>query len=474
LIVLSRAQVRLFRSVLRRSVVEQVPRGEWPLVLCEAGEPGLRLSALRGDVGLCYREAGERTADTLVFRSSVLQQIEGRTPDPVTLEQAAPGKGRARWDEGAVPRVVDFETVTADSAPTLPRAPSEWAAMPDGFLTVMDEATQTTAKESGRFALSRIQIKGRAGQVVATDGKALLIQGGFRFPWSDDLLVPRVSAFGLRELAEERPVAIGRTERHVAVRAGRWTFWLAIDTSSRYPDAQTVVPRPSAGACRLSLNAADAAFLAQALPKLPGQDDDHSPVTFDLGRKALVRARAQGGDAVTEVELSRSRVEGSATLCIDRTILRRALQLGFVEVLVCKPDTPLLFRDSRRVFVTMPLDRQSALAPSPDAVRIASPVSGPSPTRKPSEQPPRGRRSPTMPASHASNDPPSATRGNGAPAEGGPSLTELIAEAETLRASVQESSARLTRLIAGLKQHKRASLAMRAAVQSLRQLKLDG
>ena len=473
MIVIPRTLARLFRSVLRRSVVEQVPRGEWPLVRCEAGQPGLRLSTQRGDIGLCYREAGERAADTLVFRSSVLQQVEGRTLEPVTLEQVAAGKGRARWDEGAVPRVLDFETVTPDSIPTVPQVPFEWVAMPDGFLTVMDEATRTTAKESARFALSRIQLKGRGGQVVATDGKQLLIQGGCHFPWRDDVLVPRVPAFGLRELVEERPVAIGRTESHVAVRAGRWTFWLAIDTSSRYPDVEAVVPTPSAGACRLSLDAADAAFLASALPKLAGQDDDHSPVTLDLGRNVLVRARAQGGDAVTEVELSRSRVEGSATLCIDRTNLRRALQLRFAEVLVCKPDTPLLFRDKRRVFVTMPLDKQSALAPSPDAVRIASSVSAPSPTQKSSEQP-RGRRRPTMPASHANNDPPSASRGNGATAEGCPSITELIAEAEALRASVQESSARLTRLIAGLKQHKRASLAMRAAMQSLRQLKLDG
>jgi hypothetical protein len=472
-IVIPRTLARLFRSVLRRSVVEQVPRGEWPLVLCEAGQAGLRLSAQRGDVGLCYREAGERAEDTLVFRSSVLQQIEGRTPEPVTLEKTAAGKGRARWDEGAVPRVVDFETVTPDSTPTVPQTPSELAAMPDGFLTVLDKAARTTAKDSGRFALARVQLKGRAGQVVATDGKALLIQGGYRFPWPDDLLVPRVPAFGLRELAEERPVAIGRTESHVAVRAGRWTFWLAIDTSSRYPDVQAVVPRPSAGACRLSLDPEDAAFLASALPKLPGQDD-HSPVTLDLGHHVLVRARAQGGDAVTEVELSRSRVEGSATLCIDGTNLRRALQLGFAEVLVCKPDTPILFRDRRRVFVTMPLDKQSALAPSPDAVRIASPVSSPSPTQKQSEQPRRERRSPIIPAPHPNNDPPPGTRGNGSSAEGCPSIMEMIAEAEALRTSLQESSDRLARLLAGLKQHKRVSRAMRAAVQSLRQLKLDG
>ena len=107
--------------------------------------------------------------------------------------------------------------------------------MPDGFVVALDEATRTTAKESSRFALSRMQLRGRPGQVVATDGKQLLIQGGFRLPWIDDVLVARISAFGLRELSEQSPVAVGRIEGHVAVRAGRWTFWLAIDPASRFP-----------------------------------------------------------------------------------------------------------------------------------------------------------------------------------------------------------------------------------------------
>jgi hypothetical protein len=258
------------------------------------------------------------------------------------------------------------------------------------------------------------------------------------------------------------------------MRAGRWTFWLAIDSSSRFPDAQAVVPKPSAVTCRLFLDEADVAFLVNALPKLPGQDDDHSPITLDLGREVLVRARAQNGDAVTEVELSRSRVEGNPTRhCLDRTNLRRALQMGFTEVFICQAESPVLVRDRRRVFVFMPLDKQSALAPSPDAVRITSPSIAPSATEKGPEQTREGRIK-TMPAPHPNNEPPSATRGNGASAEGCPSIMELIAEADALRACLQESSDRLARLLAGLKQHKRVSRAMRAAVQSLRQLKLDG
>jgi hypothetical protein len=471
-IVLPRALARLFRTVLRRSV-DQGPRREWPLIQCQASAAGLRLSALRGAVGVCYHEAGDHPEDALVFRSWVLEQIEGRTSDPVTLEQIAAGKARARWNEDAAPRIIDFETVTLDRAPSVPLLPSKWEPMTDHFLMTLDEAARSTAKESARYALTCVQLRGRAGQVIATDGKQLLIQDGFRFPWVEDFLVPRVPAFGLRELSLETPIAVGRTEQDVVVRAGRWTFSLAIDTTSRFPDAQSVVPKPSAVTCRLFFDEADAAFLVQALPKLPGQDNDHSPVTLDLNRQALLRVRSREGCTVTEIELSRSRVEGKAVrLCLDRTNLRRALQLGFTEVLVREPDTPVLCRDRHRLFVFVPLDKQEVLTPSKEAVRIPSSSIASSPLPKPLEQH-RERRKPTMPSPHANHDPSSTSRVNGASAECGPTIAELVAEAEALRTIFQDSSARLSRLIAGLKQLKRQSQAMRAAVQSLRQLKLD-
>ncbi len=44
-----------------------------------------------------------------------------------------------------------------------------------------------------------------------------LIHEGFTFPWPDDVFVPPVAAFGLKELArQERPRAGGVAERAVA------------------------------------------------------------------------------------------------------------------------------------------------------------------------------------------------------------------------------------------------------------------
>ena len=53
------------------------------------------------------------------------------------------------------------------------------------------------------------------------------------------------------------------------------------------------------------------------------------------------------------------------------------------------------------------------------------------------------------------------------------SIVDLIGEAEELRTAVLDVSGRLSRLLAGLKQHRRQSRAVQAAMQSLKQLKLD-
>jgi hypothetical protein len=173
--------------------------------------------------------------------------------------------------------------------------------------------------------------------------------------------------------------------------------------------------------------------------------------------------------------------------------LRQALQLGFTEVNVCGPDKPLVCRDRRRVYVMMPLDQESSLPPSPGMTRIASanhaevrPTPPPErsrvpqrlrvvhPDAHPDTHPTPERSTETMPNPHSNGPEPSGKTdlANGRP-EPGPSIADLIGEAEALRTSLQDALVRLSRLLAGLKHHHRQSRAMRAAVQSLRLLKLD-
>src|SRR5262249_35013177 len=152
----------------------QQSRGAWPLVLCRAGRDGLTLHARAGGVAVRYHVPGERPAAAVSFPASVLAAFEGATPAPAMLEPVSPKEGRARRDDGGVPRELAFEAEPPDRVPPFPEPPAAWAELPGSFLEALQQASLTAAKESARFAVTRLQLRGRRGEVVGTDGRQLL------------------------------------------------------------------------------------------------------------------------------------------------------------------------------------------------------------------------------------------------------------------------------------------------------------
>ena len=175
--------------------------------------------------------------------------------------------------------------------------------------------------------------------------------------------------------------------------------------------------------------------------------------------------------------LTGSRVSGPQLRAVlDRRYLLRALQLGFRQVRLAGPSRPLLCRDENRTYLFMPLDAAAVLPPSPDALRV---LSGNKHDTTPSErQGSPERRKPLMPSPTPAGPP----HRNGdvrslqsvTPAAASEPTPDPVAEAEALRELLQEAQGRLSRLLAALKQQRRTSRALQAAVQSLRHLRLDG
>ena len=155
---------------------------------------------------------------------------------------------------------------------------------------------------------------------------------------------------------------------------------------------------------------------------------------------------------------------------VNRPVARSesALRFGLTELHVTKPDVPIVARDKQRHFVWVPLDPKPAILPSRDAICIASTVN-----RIPSNEP-QPSRSNAMPAPPSNGHAAHNTADTSAIGQRSQSIVDLIAEAEELRTVVLDASSRLSRLLTGLKQHRRQSRAVQAAMQSLKQLKLDG
>ena len=279
MIVLPRCLARRFRAVLRRCA----PHGPPPPVLLRATAESLALESVPGDAALRLEHPGRQVPGLLALRADVLARFEAATDDPVTLEGAGPGEGRASWYAGGSPRAAAFATLDPAVLTPFPDAPAKLATLPAAFLGAMADAARVAAREPTRYALQRVLLRGRTGEVVATDGKQLLVQAGFPFPWKDDALVPRLDVWGSRELPREGPVSAGRTDTHVLVRAGPWAFALEVGRGARYPPFEGVLPRPGTAAGTLRLAREDLAALARELPGLGGPAARQAPVTLDLG-----------------------------------------------------------------------------------------------------------------------------------------------------------------------------------------------
>jgi hypothetical protein len=258
--------------------------------------------------------------------------------------------------------------------------PGSFSACESGILKALDDAVRTAAHDATKYVTNKIQLRGGTGEIIATDGRQLLCQSGYSFPWTEGVLIPQVQLFGWRGFAACDSVEIGKTADYVCCRAGTWTLWLAIDKAGRYPDVEKVTPATSANGSNVRIDEEDAAFLAKSLSRLPGQDVENSPVTLDLNGHVSVRARGTGDESSTEVILSRSLSSGKAIrYASNRCYLARALELGLREGHFTSPDSPVLFSDDRRRFVWMGFARNDALAPQDDDIRIDSGSGSPVP-----------------------------------------------------------------------------------------------
>ena len=451
--------VRQYRAVVRKSVLAADPRGPCPVVVCSAGRRGLTLSCRQGNIGVRHRTPGSFSAGTVALPYSTLAELEAQG-EMVELEQTGPFKGRASWQGSEGPRSLDFDTADPASLPPAPEPARNAVALEPGFLSALDDAARTASRDAERYATNLVQLRGRDGTLVATDGRQLLLQGGFRFPWKDDQYLPALPVFGSRELPRDASVDLGLAKDRITLGVGPWLFDFGVRHQVRFPDVDRVVPGDGTAPSRLRLDAEDIEALTRNLPGLPGRDDPRRPVTLDLGKAVVIRSGSEKGGA-TSVALPHARWEGPGLrVVVDRRYLLRALGLGFTEILIADARTPLLCKDARRTYLWMPLaeDESAPAAPAPRG--------DPVPARLAPAAHPRTPRSPTT---VSTNDPSrDGEHRNGGSGRGEP--IDPVAEAEEIRGHLQAALARTGRLLAALKQQRRQTRVVEAALASLRQL----
>ena len=445
------AVAQTYRALFARCVAGR-PRGPAPPVVIQitAGVRTLSATTAEGVTLTHTMPAPKEPDDLLVLPAAVLAEVEGGTDETVALDRESKLRGVVKWHGESTPRTLPVELILPGKQHDLPPPPAS-SVVPPKVLTALHECGRTAAKESGRYALSKVQIQGQAGRVVGTDGKAALLWAGFTFPFADDVLVPAVPVFGSKPLVRITEVKIGRTATHLVVTAGPWSVWLPTDTRAKYPDVAAVIPRYAP--TTVSIDPSDAAALLPVLPGLPGGDHELRPVTLDVDGVVRVRGRTESGEKVGETRetpLPRSTATGPAVrIVLDRRVLARALALG-CRTLKLTPDKPAVFAGDCVTFVAAQLD--PALH-APPVAGDPEPIPTPTTTLE---------RRPTVKPETNGHTPP-----RGDPAD-------PLDLAEELRTALADAAGKAARLVAALRQGRKEKKVLASVLTGLKQLNLGG
>jgi len=434
-----------------------------PAVVISASPQGLLLYSHWAGWAIAHRQPGRFEPATIAIPVAALASCEGAGDAPVTIE-SADGRVRLAWQDRGVPKVAEH---AAEPLPlALPPMPDKPAKLDARFLRAFDDALRCTDRTPGRYDLNCLQLQGRRGAVVATNGRELFREDGFALPWIDDILVPRNSVFTCNEL-RQHPPTIGRTTTHVVVTAGPWSVLLPIATKGTFPNIDQVIPKVGPAATHWRLDEQDAETLVRGLPELPGHGEPESPITVELDDKVSIRARAAEGPPATIV-LSRSTVQGKPVRwAMNRSILRRSVAMGMREFAIVHPDKAIVGQCGNRLHLFMPFhERHIVPADSP----VVSPVPAGEPEARPvavheaiariGPGPQHNPRRCAIPVPERSAD--------GPPDKGG--LIDVIEEMSQLQDALRDALARTARLSAALKLQRRQTRVVQSTLATLRQL----
>jgi hypothetical protein len=129
-----------------------------------------------------------RPAERIALPLDALADFDGRDESPVVLESIAPDRTVVRWDDRRIPQTRQYPVTAPD---TFSEPPTAFEPATSGLLDALADASVTAAEDITRYALNCVQLKGKTGEIVATDGRQLLIQKDFHFPFESEVSVRR-------------------------------------------------------------------------------------------------------------------------------------------------------------------------------------------------------------------------------------------------------------------------------------------
>ncbi|MCX6927957.1 MAG: hypothetical protein NT154_32820, partial [Verrucomicrobia bacterium] len=117
-----------------------------------------------------------------------------------------------------------------------------------------------------------------------------------------------------------------------------------------------VVPEGINRWTKIILHPAAVDTLLEALPLLPGGDENSRSITLVAGNGLMLRAKGRDQTDWTSINVPEATVTGKAVeIALNRTFLLQALRFGFHQIAIQSSLEPLVFTSPGKTMVVMPL-----------------------------------------------------------------------------------------------------------------------
>jgi hypothetical protein len=381
----TRHEARSILTVLRQAgLVNFSRRIQPPITLVQAGSQ-LRVLCASKDLWILWErevnsvlKVGDGYPLRLTIPAILLKDCAG--PDHGLVELAPDqDQVRAHWHEAGLVHEREYPQFDPPEE-NLFGHPLQYFPCPPELLTAFRETMAVRDDCTSRYALGCLQVSGTRQRIVGTDSHQLLICQEAPLPWNEEWLVQGTNVFESAEFRRGCVARIGKTESHLVLQVGHWKVGLKIQTESRFPRVDGVVPTLRDDATRWELHPTDAAQLKELLDRtLPAQSSKssttHHPLTVDLtGDVPIVRCRTNHSERATEIRLTRSSRRGkSGNVCLETRFLVSALEMGFHSLGFHESDSPVRLDQHQRVYILMPLDPDSLIPPGDHYVIATGP-----------------------------------------------------------------------------------------------------
>ncbi len=304
------------------------------------------------------KDGDEPLVESVSISSDLFEQLAQSTGDiefgPVESTENG-SRFVVRWQTGLALRHAEIDSL---EPPALLGYGIPLTKIDERFLPCLANATEVTDEVSIRYALGCVQLDGRDGTMAATDGSHMVLFDGFDFPWkSEAVLVRKSRLFTLKDFVRLNNVSVGFQDKKIVIASGHWRFTATVETDTRFPNVDQVIPDRQRSTNRVQLDPGDRDALSSCLSQLPGSKEELQPVILDLnGHVAVVGKSNQGTSCTVCLELDRSLHLGpDLRTGTPRHNLAFAAKIGSDSLFLYGKDRPILACGPRMQYVWMPL-----------------------------------------------------------------------------------------------------------------------